>query len=172
MIVYGFLGRNPSGSILVRDHPHPPLPPRKRPLSLHILGGRLREIRLYNTTVRIIAKLRHFFPTSRTSLCIAGALYISPWYLTYGVRCAWCEAATTHLTIQLKTTSTSFISLQRKTLYKPANQCVSGSSVTSVLVSVKISIKLHVFVNLKSIILIITIKQFSFVCPVEIALIS
>lgn len=45
-------------------------------------------------------------------------------------------------------------------------------SVTSVVVSVKISIKLHVFVNLKSIILIITIKQFSFVCPVEIALIS
>ena len=63
-----------------------------------------------------------------TSLCISGAesLYISP-YLHYGVWCAWGEAATTHLTMQLKTTSTSFISLSRKTLYKPANQCVSGS---------------------------------------------
>ena len=63
-------------------------PPRTRPLSLHISGGRLREVRLYNTTVGIIAKLRHFFSTSRTSLCISGALYISPRYLNYGMRCA------------------------------------------------------------------------------------
>ena len=67
-------------------------------------------------------------PTSRTSLCISGAesLCISP-YLHYGVWCAWCEAATTHLTMQLNKISTSFISLQRRTLYKPANQRVSGS---------------------------------------------
>ena len=64
--------------------------------------------------------------TSSTSLCISGALYTPP-YLNHGVRCAWCEAATTYLTMQLTTTSTSFISLQRKTQYKPAYQCVSGS---------------------------------------------
>ena len=79
-----------------------------------------------NTTVGIIAKIRHFVP-HHVLLCVYPALIlcISP-YLHYGVWCAWCEAATTHLTMQLNKISTSFISLQRRTLYKPANQRVSG----------------------------------------------
>ena len=100
--------------MFTRDpHPHS----RSHPRPLPVLAPASRDPRHLEILV---------CSTSSTSLCISGALYTSP-YLNHGVRRAWCEAATTYLTMQLTTTSTSFNSLQRKTLYKPAYQCVSGS---------------------------------------------
>ena len=82
-----------------------------------------------NTTVGIIAKIRHFVP-HHVRLCVYPALshFVSHRiYITERGVLGVKLQQHTHLTMQLRKISTSFISLQRKTLYKPANQRVSGS---------------------------------------------